>query len=175
MTKILAASLAALAFATSPVFAQSSTSPSMSGSGAATSSSTHSGQLTFVQAPQGSQVLASELMASNVLSPDGNTLGAINDILLDRGGKIQAVVFGVGGFLGIGEKNVAVPYEALQIAAMQAGASSPAASSRPTDWKSLNRITLHATRDQLRGAPDFRTQRTITTGRLFMPSDMIAR
>ncbi|MBX9760609.1 MAG: PRC-barrel domain-containing protein, partial [Beijerinckiaceae bacterium] len=39
--------------------------------------------------------------------------GDIDDILLDHQGKIIAVVVGVGGFLGIGEKNVAIPFDSL--------------------------------------------------------------
>jgi sporulation protein YlmC with PRC-barrel domain len=182
MTKILAASIAALAFATTPVFAQSSTSPSMpgsSGSGMGQSMG-QSGQLTFVQAPQPNQVLASELMDANVYGSDGNSIGEISDILLDRGGQIHAVVFGVGGFLGMGEKSVAVSYNALQISQIPQGGSgsttsAPGTTSRSSDWNSQYRITLNATRDQLRSAPDFRSQRTTTTGSLSNPSGTIAR
>jgi sporulation protein YlmC with PRC-barrel domain len=179
MTKILAASIAALAFATSPVFAQSSTSPSMSGSSASGSSATQSGQVSFLQAPQGNQVLATELMDAHVYGSDGNSIGEISDILLDRGGQVHGVVFGVGGFLGIGEKNVAVSYNSLQISQIPQGGSTTSApgtsSGRSSDWNSQYRITLNATRDQLRTAPDFRAQRTTTTGQLSVPSGTIAR
>ncbi len=43
-------------------------------------------------------------------------IGDVNDMLLDKGGKIDAVIIGVGGFLGVGEKNVAVPFSALKVA-----------------------------------------------------------
>jgi sporulation protein YlmC with PRC-barrel domain len=188
MTKILAASIAALAFATSPVFAQSSTSPSMPGSsGSGSSTMSHGGQLSFLQAPQGNQVLATELMDANVYGSDGNSIGEISDILLDRAGQIHGVVFGVGGFLGMGEKNVAVSYNALQITPVSPGGSSGSGSttSAPgtstsrsasaTDWNSQYRITLSATRDQLRSAPEFRSQRTTTTGSLSVPSGTLAR
>ena len=179
MTKILAASIAALAFATGPVFAQSSTSPSMPGSSGSASSMSQGGQLTFIQAPQRNQVLASELMDAKVFGADGNSIGEINDIVLDRAGQIHGVVFGVGGFLGMGEKNVAVSYNALQITPVsQSGSSSssqPATSGRASDWNSQYRITLNATRDQLRTAPDFHAQRTTTTGSLSIPSSTLAR
>lgn len=189
MTKILAASIAALAFAAGPAFAQSS--PSMPGSGTPGSTMgqssqsgqmSHGGQATFLQAPQGNQVLASELMDANVYGADGNSIGDISDILLDRSGQIHAVVFGVGGFLGIGEKNVAVSYNALQITPVsQSGGSTTSSpgttgrSSSASSWSSQYRITLSATREQLKSAPEFRAQRTTTTGSLSIPSGTIAR
>jgi sporulation protein YlmC with PRC-barrel domain len=45
-----------------------------------------------------------------------NKIGDVNDILLDAGGKVSAVIVGVGGFLGVGEKDVAVPFNALKVA-----------------------------------------------------------
>jgi sporulation protein YlmC with PRC-barrel domain len=45
-----------------------------------------------------------------------NKIGDVNDILLDADGKVAAVIVGVGGFLGVGEKDVAVPFNALKIA-----------------------------------------------------------
>lgn len=44
-----------------------------------------------------------------------NKIGEVNDLLLDNGGKVNAVIVGVGGFLGIGEKNVAVPFQAVKV------------------------------------------------------------
>ena len=43
----------------------------------------------------------------------GETVGDINDLVFDHSGRINTVVLGVGGFLGMGEKNVAVPFSAL--------------------------------------------------------------
>ena len=45
-----------------------------------------------------------------------NEVGDVNDIILDREGKVAAVIIGVGGLMGAGEKNVAVPFDALKIA-----------------------------------------------------------
>ena len=41
--------------------------------------------------------------------PPARTIGDINDLLFDKSGKVSAVVIGVGGFLGVGEKSVAIP------------------------------------------------------------------
>jgi ribosomal 30S subunit maturation factor RimM len=50
-----------------------------------------------------------------VYDRENNEIGDINDILLDGEGKVAAVILGVGGFLGAGEKNVAVPFAALKV------------------------------------------------------------
>jgi len=43
-----------------------------------------------------------------------NTVGKIDDVLIDKSGKITTLMVGVGGFLGIGEKNVALPFAAVK-------------------------------------------------------------
>jgi len=50
-----------------------------------------------------------------VYDPDGNKIGEIEDVLLNREGKPSALIIGVGGFLGIGEKDVAVPFDAVRV------------------------------------------------------------
>jgi sporulation protein YlmC with PRC-barrel domain len=45
-----------------------------------------------------------------------NKIGDVNDILLDKDGRVSTVIIGVGGFLGVGEKDVAVPFNALKVA-----------------------------------------------------------
>ena len=164
--KFFAATLAALALATGPALAQSSMSPSMSPL-APSASHGRSGPLTFHQTPQAGQLLASELMEANIYGADGATIGDIKDVVVDQSGQIQAVVFGVGGFLGVGEKNVAVPLTALQVSEMSGGS---AARPSGTGWNSRNRITLNATKEQLKNAPDFRAQRPANTGWLMSPS-----
>ncbi|RNF33485.1 PRC-barrel domain containing protein [Paracoccus methylarcula] len=50
------------------------------------------------------------------MAPDGSSIGSINDLILDgETGEMIAAVIGVGGFLGIGEKQIAVPWEQLTI------------------------------------------------------------
>jgi sporulation protein YlmC with PRC-barrel domain len=48
-----------------------------------------------------------------IVNASGEKIGDINDVLFDRTGKITTVVIGVGGFLGLGEKRVALPFEAI--------------------------------------------------------------
>ena len=54
---------------------------------------------------------ASKLSGVAVYGPDNRKVGNISDVLMDHSGKATAVVIGVGGFLGIGQKDVAVPYD----------------------------------------------------------------
>jgi len=57
---------------------------------------------------------ATKIDGLNVYNPNNEKIGDISDMILDHTGKIQAVVIGVGGFLGIGEHLVAVPFEQVQ-------------------------------------------------------------
>ena len=67
----------------------------------------------FVTQLQGQQMMASKLIGTSVVSTNNEAIGDVNDVIVDRGGQAMAVVIGVGGFLGIGEKDVAVPFRAL--------------------------------------------------------------
>jgi sporulation protein YlmC with PRC-barrel domain len=51
----------------------------------------------------------------SVYDPSDNKIGEIMDVLVDREGKATALIIGVGGFLGMGEKDVAVPFNAVQV------------------------------------------------------------
>lgn len=57
---------------------------------------------------------ASKLDGVNVYNQSNENIGSISDVLVDRQGRAEAVVIGVGGFLGIGEHDVAVPFSSLQ-------------------------------------------------------------
>lgn len=59
---------------------------------------------------------ASALIGSNVLNSANESIGDINDLIVAKDGKIDRVIVGVGGFLGIGEKNVALPFNELSFA-----------------------------------------------------------
>src|ERR1700760_3712452 len=57
---------------------------------------------------------ASKLVGVNVYNDANEKIGDINDVILDRSGKVENVVLGVGGFLGMGEHYVAVAYDSLK-------------------------------------------------------------
>ncbi len=54
---------------------------------------------------------ASKLPGVAIYGPDSRKVGNVSDVLMDHSGKATAIVIGVGGFLGIGQKDVAVPYD----------------------------------------------------------------
>src|SRR5437762_11635712 len=57
---------------------------------------------------------ASKLVGLSVYNEKNESVGSINDMLTDKNGKIVAVVIGVGGFLGVGEHLVAIPFEKVK-------------------------------------------------------------
>jgi sporulation protein YlmC with PRC-barrel domain len=62
-----------------------------------------------------SGIPVSEFYKQSIYDNHDNKIGDVNDVLLDKNGEVSAVILGVGGLLGIGEKNVAVPFKAIQI------------------------------------------------------------
>ena len=88
---------------------------------------------------------ASKLIGMTVRNNAGENIGDINEILLDNGGKVAAVVLGVGGFLGIGEREVAISFDSLHM-------------THAPDGK--NTLTVNATKDTLRSAPAWTWPRT---------------
>jgi sporulation protein YlmC with PRC-barrel domain len=69
---------------------------------------------TFVTQQAMNQWRASKLAGVNVYGPDQKKVGSIKDILMDHDGNAKVIVVGVGGFLGIGAKDVGVPFDAMQ-------------------------------------------------------------
>src|ERR1700674_3382812 len=57
---------------------------------------------------------ASKLIGLNVYNDANEKIGDINDVILDKSGKVENVVLGVGGFLGMGEHYVAIAYDKLR-------------------------------------------------------------
>ena len=56
----------------------------------------------------------SQVMGIDVYGADNQKIGDIDEVLVDRQGKIHGLVVGVGGFLGIGQKDVAIPFDQIQ-------------------------------------------------------------
>jgi sporulation protein YlmC with PRC-barrel domain len=82
-----------------------------------------------------------------VYDPKETKIGDIEDVLLDKAGKVTGLVVGVGGFLGAGEKDVIVPFTAVK-------------STKKNDkwW-----LTLDETKDNLKNAPGFTYDKASTT------------
>jgi sporulation protein YlmC with PRC-barrel domain len=63
---------------------------------------------------QPGQWRASRLEGLDVYNQNNENIGDISELLVDSSGKIQAVIVGVGGFLGIGERDVAIPFDQIK-------------------------------------------------------------
>jgi sporulation protein YlmC with PRC-barrel domain len=68
----------------------------------------------FITQAQAGQYRASKLVGVNIYNNADENIGEVNELIVDGTGKVLAVVVGVGGFLGIGEKNVALPFETVK-------------------------------------------------------------
>jgi len=101
--KFMTAGLVGSALLATVALAQSPTAPSANPAPAAASDSSFQGNWR-----------ASKLVGLSVYNDNNESIGAINDLLTEKDGKIKAVVIGVGGFLGIGEHLVAIPYEKVK-------------------------------------------------------------
>lgn len=96
---------------------------------------------TFIAAQKLTEYLAKDrLIGANVKNKDGQVIGDIEDLIIDNDDRVAGVIMGVGGFLGIGEKKIAVKTSALQL--------------EVTDGK-MNVTMAAATKDALKGAPAF--------------------
>ncbi len=69
----------------------------------------------FVTVPETGAWRVSDFEGKSVYGADGESIGEINDVLVSQDGSVNAVIIGVGGFLGIGEKDVAVDISALEL------------------------------------------------------------
>jgi hypothetical protein len=119
----------------------------------------------FIQAQGTDKLVFSKFKGSDVLGPDNQKVGSVTDMLFDKSGKIDGLVIGVGGFLGIGEKNVAIDMSAFEMV--------PASSNNPTTGTSNTGVPRAAapedpthvnlkvtwTKDELKGAPEFQYYR----------------
>ena len=79
----------------------------------------------FINSQKPDQWLASKFKGTDVIGADNEKIGDVSDILFDKNGKIEAYVVGVGGFLGIGAKDVALAPAAFQVVAATSRRTSP--------------------------------------------------
>lgn len=67
----------------------------------------------FIEGPEPGTIPASQMIGVPVIGMDHVGVGKIEDVLVDGGGQVRAVIIGVGGFLGLGEKSVALPFDQI--------------------------------------------------------------
>ena len=83
---------------------------------------------------------ATSILGRLVVGPDGKTVGRIIDLLVDDTGQPRAAVIDVGGFMGIGNRHIAVAWRSLRFAANTDGPGN---------------ISLEMTADQITGTPEY--------------------
>jgi hypothetical protein len=94
------------------------------------------------------------MIGQSVRNSQGEQIGDVNDLVVDSNGQIKAVVIGVGGFLGLGEREVAVSMSSLQMQPPGAsGSGSGSSGTGSTSSPSQPTMVLNATRDTLKEAP----------------------
>ena len=76
----------------------------------------------------------------NVYDASDNKIGEVSDLLLDKDGRVSAAIVSVGGFVGVGEKDVAVPFDALRL------------TQKNQKWY----LVMNADKDALKSAPGFK-------------------
>jgi hypothetical protein len=122
---------------------------------------------------------SSKMIGLNVYNDAHEKLGSISDLLLDKSGKINAAVIGVGGFLGVGERLVAVSFDKLKFVdtpvpstsasttapagsgkssetTTGAATSAPAATNTKTNPWYPDHAVFGATKEQLKAMPEFK-------------------
>jgi hypothetical protein len=96
----------------------------------------------FLNEQKSDDILASTIIGQPAVNGQDEGIGEVNDLVTDRSGKILAALIGVGGFLGIGEKDVAVRFEDLKLA---------------RDENNNVKVVLNLSKETLAAAPDYKT------------------
>jgi sporulation protein YlmC with PRC-barrel domain len=169
LTRFLAAGLIGSALLAAPVLAEDT--GAMKKVGASTTAEAYHGDWR-----------TSKVVGLSVYNSKDENIGAINDLLMDKSGNIKAVVVGVGGFLGMGEHLVAIPFDKIKFVEEPAKTAAtspppstnpPGASNRPasttTTGSAISRSTttksnewypdhamFDATKDELKNMPEFK-------------------
>jgi sporulation protein YlmC with PRC-barrel domain len=109
-------------------------------------------QLSYAQGPlikeiPTGSVTVTDWHKQSIYNRADKKVGTVKDVLVDKSGKITALIVGVGGFLGVGEKDVAVPFDAVQM----------------TNKNSKRYLVMDAEKDALKEAPGYTYDRSATT------------
>ncbi len=93
----------------------------------------------YLESPPAKGMAASDLIGTDLKTSDDETVGQIGDLIIDQDGRVVAVLVNAGGFLAMGEKQVAIHWNAIKM------------SGNPEDRD----LRLDMTRDDLQSAPDY--------------------
>lgn len=98
---------------------------------------------TYLTEQAETQISANTYIGQSVYNSADESIGSISDLILEKDGGITAAVIGVGGFLGIGEKAVAVPFNNITVTQAPDGGEV--------------KLTTTETAETLQAAPEFKT------------------
>jgi len=106
-----------------------------------------SGRTELMTSVPAHSVTVADWYKQNVYDPSDNKIGEIMDVLVQPNGQTAALIIGVGGFLGAGEKDVAVPFSSV----------------KHTVKDNKVYLTMDATKDALKAAPGFKYDKESTS------------
>ncbi|WP_284775524.1 PRC-barrel domain-containing protein [Agrobacterium sp. lyk4-40-TYG-31] len=124
--------------------------------GAATTTTTPAAGGAYLTEQGSTQISANDYIGSAVYTSTDESIGSVTNLILEENGGIVAAVVGVGGFLGIGAKDVAVPMDKLTV-------------TRDTQSGTI-RLTTTETADSLKAAPEFVTMKDKASGSTATPA-----
>jgi sporulation protein YlmC with PRC-barrel domain len=175
MRSFIAAALLSVAIVGGPAYAQTAQPPDRAAPAATTSPSADPNTKMMLKG----NWRASKLMGLDVYNEANEKLGDINELIMDKEGKVNAVVIGVGGFLGVGEHDIAVTMDKLKFVEepVRTSSTSPTTTKRDTttgaakapadttttttgsadanDW-TPDHAVMSGTKDQLKAMPKFK-------------------
>ena len=92
---------------------------------------------------------AAKLIGRNIVNTNGDTVGEIDSVVIDQSGKVRYVIVGVGGFLGIGKKDVALAWDELSIS------------------ENGEKVVTSSTKDQLAALPEHKFPEAVKPGTVY--------
>jgi hypothetical protein len=137
------ATVAALltAWATAPAFPEDAQGPEQGQPASHSAASVEAPSVTVLDSDEARGILGRE-----VLSAADENMGRIVDVIVDRSGLMRAAIIDFGGFLGVGNRKIAVEWSALHF---------------PPPDQPNTKITLDLTRDQVKAAPEYQDGKPI--------------
>lgn len=70
---------------------------------------------TFMTKQSADQIRSDQLVGSDIVNAADDKIGSISDLIMDKDGQVVGIIVGVGGFLGMGEKQVALSWDSVEI------------------------------------------------------------
>ena len=115
----------------------------------------------------------SKLAGVAVYNEANEKIGAIDDVILDRSGKVADVILGVGGVLGLGEHYVAVTFDKLKWVDQPATSTTASTTSAPANAPATTSAPDGATRTTTGAATTTTTTTTTTAGKSWYPDHAV--